>query len=113
MKLYPFEHATLKTMENNLPKESEIIALHKKHAPSEELFNAVYTHCLAVWRIAEQLIDSQELQLDRELVKAGCLLHDIGTYSLIQPTDPINAGYAGRGIAGERLLERGAAEGTL
>lgn len=86
--------------------ESEIIALHKKYAPSDELFNAVYTHCLAVWRIAEQLIDSQGLQLDRELVKAACLLHDIGTYSLIQSTDPMNAGYAGRGIAGEQLLEK-------
>ena len=93
-------------MKNNLPTESEIIALHKKYAPSEELFNAVYTHCLDVWRIAEQLINSQDLKLDRELVKAACLLHDIGTYDLIQLTDPINVGYAGRGVAGEQILEK-------
>lgn len=93
-------------MKNDLPTESEIITLHKKYAPSEELYTAVYTHCLAVWQVAKQIIDSQELKLDRELVKAACLLHDIGTYSLIQPTDPINVGYAGRGVAGEQLLEK-------
>lgn len=92
-------------MDNNLPTESEITALHKKYAPSEELFNHVYTHCLAVWRIAEQLIASKDLKVDQELVRAGCLLHDIGTYSLIQPTDPVNVGYVGRGVAGGQILE--------
>lgn len=91
-------------MNNTLPTDSEIIALHKKYAPSEEVFEAVYTHCRAVWRIAESLIAAQKLTLDRELVKAGCLLHDIGTYRLMQPTDPINAGYVGRGVEGEQIL---------
>lgn len=92
-------------MENNLPTEAEIIALHKKHAPTEALFNASYSHCLAVWKIAEQLITSQNLNLDQELVKAACLLHDIGIYKLIQPTEPLNVGPAKRGIVAEQMLE--------
>jgi len=91
-------------MQKNLPTELEIIELHKKYAPSDEFFNAVYTHCLAVWNIAETIIRSKNLQLDRELVKVACLLHDIGTYSLVQPTDPINVGPVGRGVAGEQIL---------
>jgi len=91
-------------MATNLPTEAEIIALHKKYAPTEELFTIIYTHCLAVWRVAEQLIEMKPHTLNQELVKAGCLLHDIGTYSFIKPTDKSWVAPAGRGIEGERIL---------
>ncbi len=93
-------------MKKNLPTEAEIIALHKKYAPSEELFHIVYTHCLAVWRIAEQIIGLKPHRIDKELVKAGCMLHDIGTYTLIKPDDVSWVGYVGRGIEGERLIKQ-------
>lgn len=92
-------------MNDTLLTESEIIALHKKYAPSEAVFNAVYSNCQAVWRIAELVLALKEHRLDKELVKAGCLLHDIGTYKLIQPTDTISVGYVNRGVAGEQIIE--------
>lgn len=91
-------------MNNNSITESEIIALHKKYALSEELFDVIYTHCLAVWRIAEQLIVTKEHNLDNELVKAGCLLHDIGTYKLIEPSEGSSVAHVNRGVAGEQIL---------
>ena len=92
-------------METHLPTEAEIIALHKKYAPSEEVFNIVYSHCLVVWRIAEQLLAAKPHKLDQELVRAGCMLHDISTYTLLQPTDPIAGNYMGRGVESERILK--------
>ncbi|MES2630519.1 MAG: HD domain-containing protein [Patescibacteria group bacterium] len=92
-------------MNNRLPTESEIIALHEKYAPSEAIFDAVYSNCQAVWRIAELVLALKERKINEELVKAGCLLHDIGTYKLIQPTDTISVGYVNRGVAGEQIIE--------
>jgi len=92
-------------MKNALPTESEIIKLHKKYAPSKDIFDIVYLNCLATWKIALQIIESSKLELNRELVKTGCLLHDIGTYRLIQPEDVAWAGYANRGVVGAEMLK--------
>lgn len=91
-------------MEDRLPTETEIVNLHKKYAPSEEIFNRIYGHCEAVWQVAEQLIAAKKLPVDQELVKASCLLLDIGIYKLVQPDDIDTAGYVGRGVASEELL---------
>jgi uncharacterized protein len=62
-----------------IPSPDEIRTLHKEIAPSAEAFEVVYTHCEIVWEVASQLLDPS---LDAELLRAGCLLHDIGVHLL-------------------------------
>lgn len=90
----------------NLPSYEEIVALHKKHAPSEDAFNLVFTHCQIVLDIAEQLIETSQLAVDQELVKVGCLLHDIGVYRMYLPDGTIDhANYIKHGTHGYDLLQ--------
>jgi uncharacterized protein len=90
----------------NIPKYEEILELHKKYAPSDATFDLVFTHCQIVWEIAAQLIDTSRLQVNPELVKAGCLLHDIGVYRLFLPDGAIDhANYIKHGYLGYELLK--------
>ncbi|GAA1596891.1 HD domain-containing protein [Kribbella sancticallisti] len=88
-----------------LPSDEEIRALHEKYAPTAAAFELVQTHCRIVCEIAEQLIVTNDLAVDVELVRAGSLLHDIGVYRLydvggeLDPTD-----YIRHGILGEEVL---------
>ncbi|MFD3455061.1 HD domain-containing protein [Streptomyces sp. NPDC058691] len=93
-----------------IPSPAEIRALHEKHAPSAEAFALVFTHCEIVWSIAEQLMRAPGgVAVDEELVRAGCLLHDIGVYRLFDDTGRLgHAGYVRHGLLGHELL---AAEG--
>lgn len=77
-----------------VPTYGEIRALHQKHAPTPEAFELVFTHCEIVCAIAEQLLDG----LDADLVRAGCLLHDIGVYRLGHEH------YLRHGVLGHELL---------
>lgn len=86
-----------------LPTDVEIQALHRKHAPTEEAFQLVYTHCKIVSEIAEQIIHSVP-DIDRELVRAGCLLHDIGVYRLYRDGVLDEQNYICHGILGHELL---------
>lgn len=80
--------------------------LHKKHAPSQAAFDLVFTHCQIVWELAEQLIKKSSLPVDSELVKVGCLLHDIGVYRLYLPNGEIDhANYIKHGTKGDALLK--------
>ena len=89
-----------------LPTYEEIVALHKKHAPSQAAFDLVFTHCQIVWELAEQLIQKSNLPVDSELVKVGCLLHDIGVYRLYLPNGEIDhANYIKHGTEGYKLLK--------
>jgi uncharacterized protein len=65
-----------------IPSDARIRALHERYAPTPEAFDLVHTHCEIVCAIAEQLLDRTASALDRALVRAGCLLHDIGVYRL-------------------------------
>src|ERR1700722_13869884 len=38
-----------------VPTDAAILALHEKHAPTPEALDLVYTHCVIVCGIAEQL----------------------------------------------------------
>lgn len=85
-----------------LPTTAEIRSLHEEVAPSAEVFDLVYTHCEIVWTIAAQLIERNGLRVDAELVRAGCLLHDVGVHLLDGDH------YIRHGVLGEDLLrERG------
>lgn len=91
---------------NTLPDYEEIVALHKKYAPSQETFDLVFTHCQIVWELAEQLIEKSNLSIDSKLVKVGCLLHDIGVYRLYLPNGEIDhANYIKHGTEGHALLK--------
>lgn len=92
---------------NTLPTYEEIVALHKKYAPSQAAFDLVFTHCQIVWELAEQLIKKSGLSVNAELVKVGCLLHDIGVYRLYLPDGEIDhARYIKHGTEGYVLLRK-------
>lgn len=89
-----------------IPTLNEIEQLHRKYAPSEAAFQLVYTHCQIVWAIARQLLERHpKLAIDRELVRAGCLLHDIGTYSLYIDGTFDKDLYITHGIRGYELMK--------
>ncbi|MFD7699936.1 HD domain-containing protein [Streptomyces caelestis] len=88
-----------------IPGPEEIRALHEKHAPSAEAFALVHTHCEVVWSIAERLISASRLDVDAELVRAGCLLHDIGVYRLYGDDGRLDHGnYIRHGLLGHEIL---------
>ena len=88
-----------------IPTENEIKLLHEKHAPNIEAFNRVFTHCLIVWDIAKAIIESNQLDVNAELVKAGCLLHDVGVYSLYRDNWFDEDMYITHGIVGYQILK--------
>ncbi|WP_433212643.1 HD domain-containing protein [Microtetraspora malaysiensis] len=88
-----------------IPTTGQIRALHAKHAPTRDAFELVYTHCEIVWGIAEQLLARDGLAVDADLVRAGCLLHDIGVYRLYDEDGVLDqAGYLRHGVLGHDLL---------
>lgn len=88
-----------------IPPDEEILALHARHAPSAAALDLVYTHCTIVCAIAEQLLDRAGPAVDAALVRAGCLLHDIGVYRLYDRSGRLDpGGYIRHGLLGHELL---------
>jgi uncharacterized protein len=88
-----------------IPGDQEVRALHERYAPSRSAFDVVYSHCVIVCGIALQLLARSDLGLDAELVRAGCLLHDIGVYRLYDAAGRIDhAHYLQHGVLGHELL---------
>jgi uncharacterized protein len=88
-----------------IPDYETIVALHHKYAPTEAAFTLVFTHCEIVERIAASLLQAKPQQgIDDELVRAGCLLHDIGVYSLYKDGELDRSRYITHGVEGERIL---------
>jgi len=88
-----------------VPVDEEILALHEKHAPTAAALDSVYTHCLIVCGIAEQLHTRSGAGLDRTLIRAGSLLHDVGVYRLYDDAGQLDhAGYIRHGLLGYQLL---------
>ncbi|MCX4623663.1 HD domain-containing protein [Streptomyces albogriseolus] len=98
-----------------IPGPEEIRALHEKHAPTVEAFTSVHRHCELVWSVAQQLLASPRLaHLDAELVRAGCLLHDIGVYRLYDDAGRLDhKNYIRHGLLGQELLESEGLPATL
>jgi uncharacterized protein len=99
-------------MSTRVPSDKDILALHEKHAPTPDALDLVYTHCLIVCGIAEQLHDRSGTEADIELVRAGCLLHDVGVYRLYDADGVLDGpNYIRHGVLGQDLLrEAGLAE---
>lgn len=91
-----------------LPSLGQIEALHRRYAPSDAGFDLVFTHCKIVSEIAEQCIAKKQLAVDVELVKVGCLLHDIGVYELLDKDgkEREDIHYITHGIRGEAILRK-------
>lgn len=91
-----------------LPTYDEIVALHKKYAPSEAAYKAVFTHCQVVRDIALQLAANLSNAIDKELVVAGCLLHDVGYYPILDADGLLKEGRLGveHGLLGEEILRK-------
>ncbi|MGK5551475.1 HD domain-containing protein [Actinomadura kijaniata] len=88
-----------------VPSDDEIRSLHLRHAPSRAAFDLVYTHCRIVCQIAERLLARRNAAVDVALVRAGCLLHDIGVYRLYGPSGELDhARYIRHGVLGHELL---------
>ena len=88
-----------------VPTDKEILALHEKHAPTPQALDLVYQHCQIVCGIAGQLHASAGLDSDLDLVRAGCLLHDIGVYRLYDTAGELErASYIRHGLLGHELL---------
>lgn len=92
-----------------VPSDEEIRVLHEKYAPTREAFELVHTHCEIVCAVAERLADGSGV--DVGLVRAGCLLHDVGVYRLYDDGRLDHARYIRHGVLGHALLaEAGFAE---
>ncbi|MFE0551141.1 HD domain-containing protein [Streptomyces pilosus] len=94
-----------------IPDPDAIRALHEKYAPTPEAFALVHTHCEIVRGVAEQLLAATPglAHLDADLVRAGCLLHDIGVYRLYGDDGRLDhRNYVRHGLLGHEIL---AAEG--
>lgn len=91
-----------------LPTIQQIEALHHKYALSDAGFDLVFTHCKIVCEIAEQCITKKQLAVDVELVKVGCLLHDIGVYELLDKDgkEREDIPYITHGVRGEAILKK-------
>ena len=88
-----------------IPNDDQIRALHERYAPTPEAFDRVYTHCRAVCEVAEQLLDRGLPGVNADLVRAGCLLHDVGVYRLMDSSGRIDhARYVSHGVLGHDLL---------
>ncbi|WP_428966000.1 HD domain-containing protein [Micromonospora fluostatini] len=88
-----------------VPTDEQIRALHERYAPTEAAFDLVYTHCRIVCAVAEQLLDRYPSALDVDLVRAGCLLHDVGVYRLFDAAGRLDHGnYVRHGVLGHGLL---------
>jgi uncharacterized protein len=87
--------------------EANIIALHKKYAANEILFNIVFTHCKIVYEIAKQLIDVNHIAVDSSLIYVGAMLHDIGVYRVLDGSGDLIEGksYLSHTIEGEDILK--------
>jgi uncharacterized protein len=84
-----------------IPTDLEIRALHERFAPTPEAFESVWTHSRIVCRIAEQ---TGAGDLDMALVRAGCLLHDIGVHRLAPGDAYVRHGLLGYEMLGEAGL---------
>ncbi len=82
------------------PTEEQAIALLKKYAANEESFNAVYSHVSKVQEVALKFAEKIP-SANKEIIKIGALLHDIGRFVCPPPSKDNAVKHA---IAGADIL---------
>lgn len=65
-----------------IPAKNQIKKIHERYAQNDKVFNLVYEHCEIVNDIAQWCVEKNKLKVDKQLLEAACLLHDIGTYAI-------------------------------
>jgi uncharacterized protein len=89
-----------------IPTDAEILALHERHAPTPQALESVSTHSRIVADVAGQLLASSGFGADPALVRAGCLLHDVGVYRLYDDEGRLDhTRYIRHGVLGHELLQ--------
>jgi uncharacterized protein len=89
-----------------LPTSDTLKALHKKYAPSERAFELIFTHSVIVKEIAEDIVKKKNLKVNSDLLAVGALIHDIGTYKLINTEGKFDTNeYIMHGILGYEILK--------
>lgn len=89
------------------PTYDEIVRLHEKCAPDDHALKVVLTHSRIVCDIALHLAAKNKLAgLNMQLVEAGALLHDIGTYQLYSDGKFDKERYITHGVLGYEILKK-------
>lgn len=90
-----------------MPNDAQILALHRKYASSPAAFDLVWVHCQVVLDIANQLMSRSAISVDRDIIRVGCMLHDIGVYQLIGDDAKVKPGseYMRHGVVGAAILQ--------
>ena len=97
-----------------LPTDDEIVALHHKYAPSQAVFNDVLLHSRIVANIAEWCRVNSGSQADADLVRVGCLLHDIGVYGIVRADGSFEHDqYIRHGVLGYEILKAEGLDETI
>lgn len=65
-----------------IPDKPMIKAVHRRYAQNEFVHELIYEHCEIVTEIALWCAEQKNLVVDKHLLVASCMLHDIGTYAL-------------------------------
>lgn len=96
-------------MSNHIPTINEIERFHHKYAPNDKVYNLVYGHCQIVSEISLWCADNiaHETKIDKKLLQAACLLHDVGSYAFFD-NDGNNLNdrlYPQHAILGAKILE--------
>ncbi len=93
---------------SKLPSIDEIEKLHRKYAPNDKVYNLVYGHCQIVCEIALWCVDQMKdsSKVDKDLLRASCLLHDIGTYLFFDEEAKVSNDrmYVQHAILGSKIL---------
>ena len=92
--------------------QEEIYKLHQKYASSEKILEIGWNHSLIVKEIAIQIVDTLKnkygIEVDRDLIKTGALIHDIGYYQYFDGDKKNKKKYVEHGeIGGKILLKEG------
>ncbi len=86
---------------------NKYLKLLKKYSSSSKDFEIVADHSLAVLEKSLGIIRKKKLyQIDLDLVIAGCLLHDIGTFKFIKNFHLKQDDYIKHGIIGGEILRK-------
>jgi len=92
-------------------QESEIYRLHQKYSKGEyqgELLDLVWTHSKIVEEISMLLVKNLKknwkIKVDKNLVKNGALLHDIGAYDCYEQFRKNTLPYIKHGVRGYEIL---------
>ncbi len=88
-----------------IPTKQQCEELHRKYASSDKHFELCWTHCVIVAEIALRCVDEKSLEVDRAMLEAACLLHDIGAYMLMNEDGEITSYYNLHAIFGSKILE--------